>query len=72
MVPPTDEQLAPLVAEAERLHGHGGWSRIHEIEVVAPGEIPNLPPPPGDAGADSAAAVPPFGVSGTGTVTPGG
>lgn len=69
---PSDEQLAPLKAEAERLHGRDGWSAIHEIDVVGPGELPFVPPAPGSAGDGDGATVPPFSVDGTGTITSAG
>jgi len=71
---PTPEQMAPLIVEAERIHGRSGlawvesaqWVTGSAIPVVAP---PPQPAPPAKAGA-GAADVGKFIISGTGTVTP--
>lgn len=67
--PPTLEQMAPLVAAAERLHGKEGWARVHEAELYGPGEIPELPTRPEVvAGGAGEAAADLFRGSGSGTV----
>ena len=60
--PPTDEQLAPIIAECERLHGRAGWGKIHEAEFLGD-EVPSFP-----KRESGPARTPQFGASGTGTV----
>ena len=48
---PTPEQMAPIVAEAERLHGREGWAKVHQLTLLGPGELPTFPErAPGPAG----------------------
>jgi len=69
LAPPTDEQVAPLVAECERVHGRTGWVQIHEADLMTAEDVPSFPDRSAGAGKSNAAAQP-FGVSGVGTVTP--
>jgi hypothetical protein len=66
---PTAEQVAPLRAYCERLHG-AGWDSIHEATMVAPGEVPSIDMPPSVDSSENKSAMQLFSVSGTGTVTP--
>lgn len=63
---PTPEQLAPLIAECERLHGREGWGMVHEAEMLD-AEIPHFPerPAPSTHAFVAIASV-------VGTVTPSG
>jgi hypothetical protein len=76
LAPPTDEQVAPLRAECERLHGKihpkrqtPYWIEIEEARLLK-GEIPVFPKREEGGGKANVAGVPNFSVSGTGTVTP--
>lgn len=78
---PTDAQLAPLIAECERLHGKGHpktkepyWSSVVEVPLLEGKELPAFPrrAPPGGNGKKNAAGSAEFSVTGHGTVTPPG
>lgn len=68
--PPTEEQVAPIVAECERLHGREGWVKIHEADLLLLTEVPVFPERAPASGQENGAAVPVVGIEGTGTVTP--
>ena len=42
---PTDEQLSPLIAEMERVHGRDGWGMVVECALLDEGEIPAFEQP---------------------------
>jgi len=68
--PPTEEQMAPIKAEVERLHGREGWGQIFEAEFVAStDEIPSFPPRDAGGATENKAAAAELAISGTGTVT---
>lgn len=64
---PTAEQVAPLIAECERLHGKSGWGMVHELLLLDDSEIPDVPQPSSNARPDASTSN--FVVRGTGTVT---
>lgn len=63
---PTSEQVAPLVAECERLHGTGGWGMVHELLLLDGSEVPDVPQA---ASSQRSGTMAPVSVSGRGTVT---
>jgi len=48
---PSEEQVAVLAAEAERIHGRQGrvtgWARVVEAELCGPSDLPKIDPPQG-------------------------
>jgi hypothetical protein len=66
---PTREQLEPLISECERLHGAGGWTRLHEVEALATGELPAAKEPEPVGTDESVAPAPKFAVSAEGSVS---
>jgi hypothetical protein len=69
--PPSEAQMTPLVAIAERLHGKSGWVRVYELVLLEPGEIPQIALPDaagGNGGNAGSAAAKLFVGSGTGQV----
>jgi len=69
--PPTDDQIAPIKAECERLHGRAGWGMIYEAEFMATdADVPSFPERAPAGGGDNAASVSAPVISGAGTVTP--
>ena len=74
--PPTEEQITAVCRECEPhwgaehpKTGEAYWAIPVEAELLGPTDIPK-PPEPEQPSAESAAAMPQFVASGTGTVTP--
>lgn len=66
---PSEEQIAPIKAEMERLHGREGWGMIHEADLMGLGDVPVFPERENSATRDNAAVSSTPQISGTGTVT---
>lgn len=67
--PPTDEQIAPMKTEVERLHGREGWGAIFEAELMGPGDIPVFPERAAGGSRENIASSAAQTISGTGTVS---
>jgi hypothetical protein len=73
---PTAAQLAPMIAEAERLHGNRPgkdgkppWHSVVEVELVTDA-VPSFPDRENSGAKDNIASPPRVTVSGAGTVSP--
>ena len=64
---PTMAQLAPLVAQASKVHTKQGWGMCVEVQLLGPGEVPVFPK---DDGAQTlnVASIAAVTVDATGTV----
>jgi len=60
--PPTKAQVAPILADIATRHATG-WVRIVEVDLMGPGEVPQLPPPP-----EAPAGMAPMTIKGVGHV----
>jgi hypothetical protein len=73
--PPSEEQIAPIAAEAERIHGRPGratgWVRVVEVELMGPDDIPvfEVPGEPSEQ-LENDAGAPKLVAAGIGIVTP--
>lgn len=66
--PPTSQQIAPIKAEVERLHGREGWGAVHEAELMGPEELPVFPERNGDGSTENVASPSIPAISAVGTV----